>query len=752
MNFTKLVRQLLSQLLEQHNQEITELRTQIAALQEQVDRLSRPIEPVDPPDPIGPPDPVDPPPSSYSPPQVAMRMPMDDGPLPEIVNKWFGTVAELNRSHSDTRMTTERVLNSIVGKEPFGTAVFKGTTIENASGAMYTVGVDCNMPSDIGPDETWKNSARATPFMGTMFFQGVTFGPTPGDDSWAGYGGKMWLHPQSVASFMITDCTFEPVREHGFYGEWTRNLHIENCLFKDSGGNAIQVASRGGHDKSNSYYHGNRLNRPAGYFGSAFLKDIVINEKFHEFRDASDISFFGFGGPIVVENARCNNTISAMAITTDPYKGAWLYPEGTGDPILWRLSVEGKNPPVGVRTYLTPDGYHMPQDHYGYRGGLWINNLTANIQPERKGTGRAMVMLAGLDEIHINEFSLDTTTAEGQTFNAIVFDNWWGGQVRNKRRPGTNLPNVYFYDADSLFAHEGRIGEEIPHPTDPGKGKFRAFTRAELEQLLVTQESSGGSGGDAIKVPTLPPVEPKDPRPGAHNTGPSDPSLLVPTGSITADVDGMVIENVDITGTLVVEADNVTIRNFRIDAQGASYGINASWNNNILIEDGEIINAGSAGLMGKNLTARRLNIHHVGKDAMKIHSNSLIEACWVHEIGMSPGAHADANQTRSGSNITFRGNNFDIPVGVPGHLSNACQIIQDEVGPIDNILLEGNWFNGGNYTIYLAHEDFGGPTNCVVRNNRFGRDYQYGTMSAEVPFVAEGNVWDDTGELLDWNN
>ena len=216
-------------------------------------------------------------------------------------------------------------------------------------------------------------------------------------------------------------------------------------------------------------------------------------------------------------------------------------------------------------------------------------------------------------------------------------------------------------------------------------------------------------------------------KPGPHNTGPSAPALLVPSGSIFADEDGMVIENVDVTGVIVVEADNVTIRNFRVNAMGASYAVAASWNSGTVIEDGEIINAGSAGVIGKQLEARRLHIHHCQKDGMKIHNDSLVEGCWVELVGMAAGAHADGNQTRSGRNIIFRGNNIDMPVGIPGHVSNAAFMIQDEVGPIENFVIDGNWLNGGNHTIFLAHEQFGGPQNIVITNNRFGRDFLYST-------------------------
>ena len=45
-------------------------------------------------------------------------------------------------------------------------------------------------------------------------------------------------------------------------------------------------------------------------------------------------------------------------------------------------------------------------------------------------------------------------------------------------------------------------------------------------------------------------------------------------------------------------------------------------------------------------------------------------------------------------------------------------------------MIEGNWFNGGNYTIYLRGKGvYGAPTSVTIRDNYFGRDYRYGIRS-----------------------
>ncbi|MCA9002343.1 MAG: hypothetical protein KDB61_10480, partial [Planctomycetes bacterium] len=65
-------------------------------------------------------------------------------------------------------------------------------------------------------------------------------------------------------------------------------------------------------------------------------------------------------------------------------------------------------------------------------------------------------------------------------------------------------------------------------------------------------------------------------RPGPQNTGPTDLSVLQTTGGMTITQDGTVIENVRIYGTVDIRANNVTLRNFVIDAGGQPYAVRAT--------------------------------------------------------------------------------------------------------------------------------------------------------------------------------
>jgi len=240
-------------------------------------------------------------------------------------------------------------------------------------------------------------------------------------------------------------------------------------------------------------------------------------------------------------------------------------------------------------------------------------------------------------------------------------------------------------------------------------------------------------------------------KPGPTNTGPTNSSELAPSGSITITQDGAVVENVAVNGIVRIQANNVTIRNFRINGGGASYGIQATYGySGGIIEDGEVYNVNSAGIYGGGFTARRLNVHESGGDAVKPTSNVVFETSWLHNLGTNDGAHADGFQSVGGSNYTFRGNNCDMPVtDPPPYKSNACFIIQTNNSPIDNVLIENNWLNGGNFTVYVTDKGngHGAPTNARILNNRFGRDYRYGLLRTDGNPVISGNVWDDTGGL-----
>lgn len=266
----------------------------------------------------------------------------------------------------------------------------------------------------------------------------------------------------------------------------------------------------------------------------------------------------------------------------------------------------------------------------------------------------------------------------------------------------------------------------------------------------VTASASAATSAPPPPVTPPPVVTPPtggSVEPNATNTGPTNASILVPSGSITVTVAGTVIQNVSVTGTIVIKAANVTIKNFKIDAAGGTYGVQVLSGGSVTLEDGEIINAMGGGVFGNNWTALRLNIHEMGSDATDGGGNNTLEDCWIHDIGMSPGAHADGIQLNNGDNIVIEGNNFDLPwwsqVGSQVYRANSCIFMNGYVyNYLDGTVISGNWLDGGNYSIYAL-----GQTNTVVSNNIFGEDYQYGFIDGTVA-TWTGNTDGVTGQAI----
>jgi hypothetical protein len=303
----------------------------------------------------------------------------------------------------------------------------------------------------------------------------------------------------------------------------------------------------------------------------------------------------------------------------------------------------------------------------------------------------------------------------------------------------------------------GRAQDELPREGPRGSHPL------ELDEEPPSAPAKGTDDGTpkssvALQLPARPDDSDRAARdrPSADNTGPSDPEALTRSQAPRIRTDGAVLKDLDLSGTVTIDADNVTLRNFRLNASSDFYGIQiVAGHKGIVIEDGEIFNMKSAGILGAGFTARRLHIHDSGGDGIKAGGAggpTLVEQCFIEKLGTKPGAHADGNQTRGGSNITFRYNNIWMPApGTPNYpgapyKSNAAFMISGEVS---DFVIERNWLNGGNYTIYCQNT---GGSGVFVRNNRFGRDNggrlagkEARRLRAGVCAEWAGNRWDESG-------
>ena len=237
------------------------------------------------------------------------------------------------------------------------------------------------------------------------------------------------------------------------------------------------------------------------------------------------------------------------------------------------------------------------------------------------------------------------------------------------------------------------------------------------------------------------------------NGNPNNGARVNSNGSVTIIKDGTVIDGYILSNGVLVEANNVTVQ--RSSITGGLYNVQIGNVTGTLIQDSELSNA-SNGIIGHDFTAQRVNIHNELEDGIvATGSNGTVLDSYIHNLGTEPGAHADGISIYYGSNWTIRGNNIDMPEGVPGFLSNSCIDIETYT-KISNIIIDGNWFNGGNYTIYSIDKGlgYGPPTGVQITNNFLGHGYNYGVLDADPPAsvsIWQNNRWVDTNLLLNFD-
>jgi hypothetical protein len=199
-----------------------------------------------------------------------------------------------------------------------------------------------------------------------------------------------------------------------------------------------------------------------------------------------------------------------------------------------------------------------------------------------------------------------------------------------------------------------------------------------------------------------------------------------------------VIDGADINGCLIIEANNVTIRNSRITCRGA-YGIRSfNGNTNLYVVDTTLSCGGTS---GTGIAAvgifRRTNVSGC-ENGFSIWADTLVEDSWIHDLALVGGGHVDGIQINEGSRgITVRHSTIRNDFG------QTSAIIGDTGSQI-NITVERNLLIGGGYTLYCAIN----PVNYQVRDNRFVAGYYGAWVYCDRAQVHTGNVRDSDGSQL----
>jgi len=236
--------------------------------------------------------------------------------------------------------------------------------------------------------------------------------------------------------------------------------------------------------------------------------------------------------------------------------------------------------------------------------------------------------------------------------------------------------------------------------------------------------------------------------PDASNTGVPVGVSLKPSGSLVITKPGTVINGLDISGCVTIDAADVTITNSRIRC-GSDAGAVRMSSGSLVMSHSEIDGLGNAPqcIAFNNFTLQAVNIHGC-EDGIKFGSNDVVENSWVHGLARGIGTHNDAMQTLGGDNDVIRGNTLDAYDAATDDPMNAAIQTGHLVEALRDVVVDGNYMDGGNYTVNAgATSTDGYPiSGYVFTNNVFGHDARYGPVTGLGSGISfdSSNVWVDT--------
>lgn len=239
--------------------------------------------------------------------------------------------------------------------------------------------------------------------------------------------------------------------------------------------------------------------------------------------------------------------------------------------------------------------------------------------------------------------------------------------------------------------------------------------------------------------------------PGPGNTGVPAGVKLTPVHDMVVTVAGTVLDGLDISGTLTINADDVTVRRCRV--RGSAYAIIrvADTARRVVIEDVTVDGMGAAagtpnsgGIIGP-ATVTRCDISGV-ENGVVPGSGSRITATWIHDLGAPGSPHIDG--------IQIDGDRADIIVAdcfvdMSEWDQTATVMVDNYAGGVDKVTVRGCRLLGGGYTVYSDGKFGGGPmTNIAFKQNRLGKGgWGYALVRDSAPVWA-GNVDDATGATI----
>ncbi|TFC07184.1 hypothetical protein E3O42_00100 [Cryobacterium adonitolivorans] len=331
----------------------------------------------------------------------------------------------------------------------------------------------------------------------------------------------------------------------------------------------------------------------------------------------------------------------------------------------------------------------------------------------------------------------DSTTSSASVQKKSSSDSRWWQDKTNDRRS---------HDSEKRTA--GSSQPYRPTPTTPPATTPPVTTSpVDTPQVTTQPVTTPAVTTPAVAAPAVAAPAQSGTWPTAATTGYPAGTNLKPSDGITVTTDGAVYDGVEFNGDVTIEANNVTIRNSKVNGR---IDIRAPYAN-LLVQRVEIAGPGAGyttkypGIGYDNFTADGVNIHGWGDGAM-FDSNVTIKNSWIHDIPVSGDSHNQAILSLGGPNFTIVNNRLD--AGNEGNFTAALSFL-NQWDAFTNTLVQGNLFNGGGYCVYGGGEDKGNAarpsSNVQFLDNTFGSEKNpkcgyYGPVTA-FDAGGAGNVW-----------
>lgn len=230
--------------------------------------------------------------------------------------------------------------------------------------------------------------------------------------------------------------------------------------------------------------------------------------------------------------------------------------------------------------------------------------------------------------------------------------------------------------------------------------------------LIYNQTQGGGTppaGPSGCALPNYP---------DASCTGVPDGTTLTTTGGMTVNTNDAVVDAMNITGTLTISADNVTVQNSHVH-EGILIDNTTT---GTLIKDTEIecnepasdhpkgIAGSSVGDYGSNFRAYRINLHGC-EDGCFCGENFQVRDSYFHDPWETATTHNDGFQVEYGGDTVIDHNYVTwVDTSAIAYCTNAgCTIGA-------NVLIRNNLLSGGIWTMYCPTVS---TTNYTIIGNRW---------------------------------